>query len=278
MSEEIWDEPAWLKAEVKRLREVMRLQYETNLFRNKQLDDIGEILCEAYDDVPEPEAVSKVREVLQRERPEHIGPPAAMHVAFSWRDPSRPDGYNDALPGDGYGFCEFVENETRTGLMMQFDCAGIIACATLDIEPLRETLAKGGWGLSRLTEAPGFASWDIEARPTIEAMATRITELERDLKSTEAENERLMDRVYGKADERDHVQVAVDRVEELKPGDTVPMVPTIDVRRRCTYNIDEPIALIVHLPLPGYPGHAGALHEMLEGFKVWGIELPKQEG
>lgn len=152
-TDELWDDPAWLVAEVRRLQGLLRGYRAANLWRNKQLDDIGELVC-AWDDAKPSDcdpysagALKQIGDVLQRERPETLGPPEAIRVYFHWRDPRRPGGYRDALPGDGFGFCEYVENETRTGLMMQFDCAGISACVDMPHELLKTTLAKAGYSI-----------------------------------------------------------------------------------------------------------------------------------
>lgn len=241
---------------------------QSNLWLGKQLERIDDWLGEqdVGGTLPLPWQ-EELRDILSTPRPNHVGPPEMVHAVFHWRDRERPDGLSDALPGDGFGFAEYVED---FGLRMQFDCAGVMACADLSLDALKHTLAKEGFSVWPMVcaETEGFTD------PIVRDMRTRIATLERELKSTTAENERLMDRAYGAGDERDHVQIAVDRAAALKVGDTFRMVPTIAVTKTVEDNM--PRALIVTLPLPGFPGHAGALHEMMACFDVWGIKLPKQ--
>lgn len=191
-----------------------------NLFRGKQLDDIGEVIAnladEAYEELPADArlAVVKCQEILQRERPEHIGPPEMVHAPFTWREPKRTDGFYDALPGDGFGFAQYVED---FGLRMQFDCAGVLAVADLSLEALKHTMAKEGFSIWPMV----LKDNELFRDPVLLDMGTRIEELERQLKAEKGDNERLMSLRYGDGDERDHVRIAVDRAASLewKDGD-----------------------------------------------------------
>lgn len=184
-----------------------------NLWLNKQLDDIGELIGE-WDDV-EPRDTSgwlaKLQELLRREQPANIGPPGVMHVLFHWRDREQKNGLFEALPGDGYGFAEAVEG---FGLRMMFDCAGISANADLSFDMLRETLGKEGYGLVKLTDL-GLLSADA----TVSVMTVRLRELEREVKRANKHADWLEDRLYGKGDNRDHARVAADRVTEYELTD-----------------------------------------------------------
>lgn len=187
----------------------------TNLWLNRQLEAIANWLGENDVDglCPLPWQ-EELRAILQRQRPEHIGPPEMMHACFHWRDSrERPDGYFDVLPGDGFGFVDAVEG---FGLRMHFDCAGIHACADLSFDALRMTLAKEGFALLRIkADALNLLDFAQANEATlIAAQQTRILELELDLSRTERELKFLQAKLYGEGEERDHVRIARDRIEE----------------------------------------------------------------
>lgn len=178
-----------------------------NLFRNKQLDDIGEILCEAYDDVPEPEAVTEARKVLQRELPATLGPPESMTVHFHWRDrEARGKGAWEALPGDGFGFVRYVEG---FGLRMQFDCAGISACADMSLDMLKATLAREGFSIWPMVLQEGQPTWG----PVVVDMSARIEELERQVAMHEAEEKVLRELID---EDNRGVRIGLKRVEHFE--------------------------------------------------------------
>ncbi len=134
---------------------------QRNLWLNQQLHNIDDWLGETQvDGLPLQPWQEELTAILQRKRPPHIGPAESCRVSFHWRDRDRPDGYADALPGDGYGFAKAVEG---FGLRMTFDCAGILACADLSFDALRVTLAKEGYGLVNLRD-----------RGNIEHLTTRL--------------------------------------------------------------------------------------------------------
>jgi len=187
---------------------------QRNFWLNQQLHAIGDLWGETDDADITPEQcgefamgqLRKLGEILRRKRPRHIGPAESCHVSFHWRDRDRPDGYSDALPGDGYGFAEAVEG---FGLRMTFDCAGILACADLSFDALRVTLGKEGYGVTRLTEL-GLLSSDA----TVKAMAHRIATLELCVKSLEQANEHLTTQLYG-ADDEPTLELPPEALEKM---------------------------------------------------------------
>jgi len=133
---------------LRRLQQQVRLLQEQNLALNERLDAVDE-LCGEWTGTDVPPAFCELGERLSQVLSKHCAPslpyPDAVHAAFHWRDPRRPDGLFDALCGDGFGFLYATEEK----LGVQFDCAGVHACADIPYEKLGEVLNKAGMTLRR---------------------------------------------------------------------------------------------------------------------------------
>lgn len=190
-----------------------------NMWLSKQIEDIEGWIGDYFDVSPDLDvhpvaagALQRIREVLQRPRPEHIGPPEMVHASFHWRDKALPDGLYEALPGDGYGFV----TATDTKLSLQFDCGGVHACSDLAYERLQGVLAKKGWGLFPFTDPALKPPRETFQDGIIEGQRLRIQELDRKVKYLEKQNKWLEGKLYGEGDERDLAKVVVDRVEQYE--------------------------------------------------------------
>lgn len=212
LCERAGSEVARLTRELERANITRRVLFDGNLWQGQKLERIENYINSL--DEPWPEWATKVGDMMHQEEPPRPSCDPAVHVVFHIRMPNvSPEGYREALPGDGYGFVDYVEG---FGLRLQLDCGSVIACTDISYDVLQRELAKAGYSI-----------WPM---------------------------------VCGDS-----------RAASLKVGDTFRLVPTIDVLR--TLDGEKPRALVFTMPLPGFPGHAGAVHEMRQALEVWGITL-----
>ncbi len=167
--------------EVEALTRVVRLQQEQNLFLQQQFDCVAGWLNKHDDEDTDAHvtmAIDELIEAQQKLEPPKLPYADAVHASFHWRDPARADGLYDALPGDGFGFL----GATQFKLTLQFDCAGVHACADIPFEQLRWALAKRGLTIETTDfgRVPRRAYFDVVERAEKESTRAELAEAKAD--------------------------------------------------------------------------------------------------